>query len=665
MSEKNDAKPLKIKCKFITHHSSLSPLASMITPRLFLRLCAVGRRRFVAVILLTPLLFAASPAIAQEQLKVKNGCAYKTAVEGTEFYTFDPSDEARRIVGEICNALGVSQNFDLRASSVDNALATTDGNRRIILYSTVFLKKFNEDARTRWAAYSVMAHEVGHHFNGHDFSEENPAKRKVMELEADRFAGSVMRLLGASLDEAKAGIETFALDAEQKYHPPARARREAIATGWTQQQERLEKMGAAGATDPGAGLPRERDTDDDGIPDKNDACPDEFGRALTAGCPDADEDGVPDRDDACRYRKGPAAWNSCPDSDGDGIPDHEDQCPDKPGLLADKGCPPPDRDKDGVPDRADKCPDTPGLQRFQGCPDTDGDGVPDPDDKCPNEKGEAMYDGCRAPLSVPTRTDTQPDNMVLVTGGAFTLGCKKGNDKECYDAEKPAHSVTVNSFYIGKYEVTNAEFVKFLNAKGNQTEGGAEWIDLSGSYMKEKCRISKSGSIFTVEQDYENHPVTYVSWYGASAYCAWLSEQSGKKYRLPSEAEWEYAARGGVKSRHYRYSGSNTLADVGWVTNNSGGKTHPVGSLKANELEIYDMSGNAWEWCGDDWHNDYKGAPVDGSVWVDSPKRGSYRVIRGGSWYNYAQYCRAACRSYGGPVTRTSDVGFRLALPLQ
>ena len=638
----------------------------MKTIRFLLPFFAAGRRRLDAgiLILLATALLAAMPVAAQQKLKVKHGCAYKAAVEDAEFYTFDPSDEARRIVGEICNALGVSQNFDLRASGVDNALATTDGNRRIILYSTVFLKKFSEDARTRWAAYSVLAHEIGHHFNGHDFSEEDPAKRKIMELEADRFAGSVLSLLGASLDEAKAGIETFALDAEQPYHPSARARREALATGWTQQHERLEKMVVRFDTGFVAGLPRERDTDGDGIPDKDDACPDEFGRALTAGCPDADEDGVPDRDDACRYRKGPANWKGCPDTDGDGIPDNEDQCPDKPGLPADKGCPPPDRDRDGVTDRADKCPDTPGLQRFQGCPDTDGDGVPDPDDKCPNEKGEALYDGCKTPVPSAGRTDTRPDNMVLVTGGAFTMGCKDGRDKDCYDWEKPAHSVRVSSFYIGKYEVTNAEFVRFLNAKGNQTEGGAEWIDLSGTYGNEKCRIYKSGSSFAVEKGYENYPVIYVSWFGANAYCAWMSEQSGKKYRLPTEAEWEYAARGGEKSGNYRYSGSNTLTDVGWFDDNSGGKIHPVGGLKANELEIYDMSGNVWEWCADDWHSDYKTAPSDGSAWIDNP-RGTHRVHRGGSWNYDARRCRAAFRGINAPGYRNFNLGFRLALSLQ
>lgn len=345
---------------------------------------------------------------AQALLHITQGCAYKTSTEDTDLYSFDASDEAVRIITEICNAVGVSQNFDIRASSVENALATTDGNRRIILYSTVFLKKFNEDARTRWAAYSVLAHEIGHHFNGHNFAETNLGKCKTMELEADKFSGSALRLLGASLDEAKAGLETFALEGEQAKHPSAKARREALATGWNQQQERLEKMGIGANTNPDTGAPRERDTDGDGIPDRNDACPEEYGRPLTAGCPDADEDGIPDRNDLCRYRKGPASWKGCPDSDSDGIPDHEDQCPDKAGLLADKGCPPPDRDNDGVIDRADKCPDVSGLARFQGCPDKDGDGVPDVDDKCPREYGDPIFDGC--PKATATTTTTKPQN---------------------------------------------------------------------------------------------------------------------------------------------------------------------------------------------------------------------------------------------------------------
>ena len=583
--------------------------------------------RFIPAILLTAMWLSAS---AQQQLKVKHGCAYKSATEDATLFTFEPSDEARRIVSEICNALGVGQNFDLRASSVDNALATAEGNRRIILYSEVFLKKFSEDARTRWAAYSVLAHEIGHHFNGHDFGEANAIKRKQMELEADRFSGSALRLLGATLDEAKAGIETFALGVEQRNHPPPKARREAVASGWTQQQERLEKMGVGATINPSTSQPRERDTDGDGIPDKDDACPEEYGRALTAGCPDADEDGVPDRDDTCRYRKGPAQWKGCPDTDGDGLPDHEDQCPDKPGYAADKGCPPPDRDNDSVPDRADKCPDTYGLPRYQGCPDTDGDGIPDPDDKCPNEKGEPFYQGCTSPQlseSLKLSESSPPDNMVFVKGGTFQMG---NNDGEA--DEKPVHSVTLSDFYIGKYEVTQTEWAKVMGS--------------NPSYFK-NCNQC---------------PVERVNWDDIQEFLKKLNAQNpGKNYRLPTEAEWEYAARGGNLSKGYKYAGSNTLTEIGWHRDNSGKKTHAVGGLKANELGLHDMSGNVWEWCSD-WYDEkyYEQFHKKTAVNPGGPAGKDYPVLRGGSWNNEYARCSLTDRSRNGRISKFIDGGFRL-----
>jgi formylglycine-generating enzyme len=606
-------------------------------------------------------------SLAQKPLHIQHGCAYKTALEDTDLYTFDPSDEAQRIVAEICNAVGVSQNFSIYASNVENALAARDNGRAVIMYSNVFLKKFNEDARTRWAAYSVLAHEIGHHFNNHDFGEPNLGKRKQMELEADRFAGSALRLLGATLDEAKAGVETFALEGEQAKHPSAKARRESLTAGWTQQQERLAKMGA-GTPSPDANIPRERDTDGDGIPDRNDACPEEYGRALTAGCPDGDEDGIPDSEDQCRYLKGPANWQGCPDTDGDGLPDHKDKCPRQPGLLADDGCPPPDRDGDTVTDRADKCPDTPGLPRYQGCPDSDGDEVPDHDDKCPTEKGDPLYQGCPSPSS---GARSAPSGEVLVRGGTFSMGSNDGSSDE-----KPPHSVTLSDFYMGKYEVTNAEYARFLNAKGNQEEGGAAWIDLSGAWEGERCRITQSGSTFQAAAGYEQYPVLYVSWYGATAYCKWLSEQTGKKYRLPTEAEWEYAAGNG--SRHTKYSwgdgepagkkGGNVADQTakakhpGWTVfeNYADGHvyTAPVGQYDPNDWGLHDMTGNVWEWCSDWYGSDYyQNSP---SKDPKGPTTGDYRVVRGGAWLYNPSLCRVADRGWLNPNLRYVNVGFRV-----
>jgi len=143
--------------------------------------------------------------------------------------------------------------------------------------------------------------------------------------------------------------------------------------------------------------------------------------------------------------------------------------------------------------------------------------------------------------------------MVQISGGTFQMGSNDGEDDE-----KPIHSVTVNDFYIGKYEVTNAEFAAFLNVKGNQEEGGTTWLEIESS----NCLIEKSNGDFKARTRYENHPVIYVSWYGAKAYCKWLSETTQQNYRLPTEAEWEYAAKGGNKSNGYKYSGSDNVDEV-------------------------------------------------------------------------------------------------------
>ena len=149
-----------------------------------------------------------------------------------------------------------------------------------------------------------------------------------------------------------------------------------------------------------------------------------------------------------------------------------------------------------------------------------------------------------------------------------------------------------------------------------------------------------------------------VSWYGAAAYCQWKRAQTGRNYRLPTEAEWEYAARGGKKSRGYQYAGSDNLDEVAWYRSNSDSKTHPVGQKKPNELGLYDMSGNVYEWCQDVWHDSYNGAPADGSAWLQGGDQ-ARRVLRGGSWYSLG--CRVAFRvRYYASLTGGS-LGFRLA----
>jgi formylglycine-generating enzyme required for sulfatase activity len=248
--------------------------------------------------------------------------------------------------------------------------------------------------------------------------------------------------------------------------------------------------------------------------------------------------------------------------------------------------------------------------------------------------------------------------MVFVKGGTFTMGCTSEQGSDCFDDETPTKQITLSGFYISKYEVTNAQFCKFLNIIRNHTEGKVELINLSGMWGEVKCRIYKSGSTFFVESGYENHPVTYVSWDGAKFYCDWLSEKTGINYRLPTEAEWEFAARGGTHSRGYKYAGSNNIDEVAWYDGNSGIKTHPVGKKKHNELGIYDMSGNVFEWCSD-WYESYSSGSQTNP---QGPFSGDYRVQRGGSCISFNKACRVSDRVRFIPQNNpTGNYGFRLA----
>lgn len=255
---------------------------------------------------------------------------------------------------------------------------------------------------------------------------------------------------------------------------------------------------------------------------------------------------------------------------------------------------------------------------------------------------------------------------VLVKGGTFTMGCTAEQGSDCNDWEKPAHKVTLPDFYIGRTAVTVAQFAAFVEDSGYRTEaeqGGGSYIWSGSEWKMTKgvdWRCDEKGK--PRSQEGHDHPVIHVSWNDALAYCEWLSSKHGGRFRLPSEAEWEYAARGGLLSKGYKYAGSNGLEEVAWYSENSGSKTHPVAQKSPNELGLYDMSGNVWEWCADDWHDNYKKAPADGSAWVDGPQRGSRRVRRGGSWLNGAGYCRVSNRSANLPDSRDGGNGFRVAL---
>ena len=222
--------------------------------------------------------------------------------------------------------------------------------------------------------------------------------------------------------------------------------------------------------------------------------------------------------------------------------------------------------------------------------------------------------------------------MVEVDGGTFDMGSNQSED------EKPIHSVTVSSFKIGKYPVTVAEYKAFCNATNRPMPG---W-EPSGGWI-------------------DTHPMANIRFDDAIAYCKWLSDVFNKEYRLPTEAEWEFAARGGNKSKSYIYSGSDNLDDVGFYGCNSEEGTHPVGGKKPNELGIYDMSGNVWEWCKDLYNaNYYSESPL---VTPSGPLSGSYHVLRGGAWGMLAKDCRVASRYESGPDYRNRNRGFRVVSP--
>ncbi|MEQ8221374.1 MAG: bifunctional serine/threonine-protein kinase/formylglycine-generating enzyme family protein [Candidatus Eremiobacterota bacterium] len=254
-------------------------------------------------------------------------------------------------------------------------------------------------------------------------------------------------------------------------------------------------------------------------------------------------------------------------------------------------------------------------------------------------------------------------SMVFIQGGTFTMGGELNND------EKPLHEVSVNSFYMSNYEVTCEEYCRFLNFMGNENEGGSSWMSLdTGGGIG---RDSETG-VFYVKEEFKMHPAVYVNWYGAVAYCNWLSKMEGriscygekgnrgkgdrnkKGYRLPSEAEWEYASRAGSTVNYYW--GAIMDDSYCWYQKNSDGNHHVVGQKKPNKWGLYDMSGNVWEWC-DDWFGPYSEKK---NINPAGPLTGKDKVYRGGGWYGGVDCCRSADRFFTTPGEKNNGLGFRI-----
>ena len=224
--------------------------------------------------------------------------------------------------------------------------------------------------------------------------------------------------------------------------------------------------------------------------------------------------------------------------------------------------------------------------------------------------------------------------MVPVKGGTFMMGAK-AEQTGAFSDEKPAHKVTLSTYYIGQTEVTQALWEAVMGE--TPTSDGRQW--------KRKYGLG------------DNYPANGISYHDVLSFITKLNNLTGRTFRMPTEAEWEYAARGGNKSKGYLYSGGNTLDNVGWYWDNCTSTTHPVAQKSANELGLYDMSGNIWEWCSD-WYGTYSSSPQTNPT---GPSTGSSRVLRGGSWIDNAAGCRVAYRDRFSPSYRNGDIGVRLA----
>lgn len=239
-----------------------------------------------------------------------------------------------------------------------------------------------------------------------------------------------------------------------------------------------------------------------------------------------------------------------------------------------------------------------------------------------------------------------------VAAGCFFMG---NGFSDGYHIEKPVHEVCLDGFSIGTFAVTVGEFGQFVGESGYRTDaerGDGCYVHDGFAWKKDPVANWRAPGF---PQD-DRHPVVCVSWHDAVAYATWLSSRDGRSYRLATEAEWEYAARGG--GRIERYAGGNDPEAVAWYAANAGNRTHPVGEKQPNALGLYDMSGNVWQWTAD-WYDEgyYRRSPRTNPAGAE---QGTKRVFRGGSWFYDARGVRASYRDFAPPDYRSSYLGFRL-----
>ena len=238
--------------------------------------------------------------------------------------------------------------------------------------------------------------------------------------------------------------------------------------------------------------------------------------------------------------------------------------------------------------------------------------------------------------------------LVILPAGSYTMGSSKGGDVS------PAHNVTIRQpFAMGRTEITRGQFASFVSATGY--DAGNECYVLAGDKWEKRSGSNWRNPGFS--QD-DSHPVACINWTDAKAYVEWISRKTGKSYQLPTESQWEYACRAGGQNE---YCGSDNVDSIAWYGRKNGDTTHPAAQKQVNAFGLYDMSGNVWEWTADSYHDNYNGAPNDGSEWSGD---GAKRVLRGGSWDSSPQFARGAFRINGTPALRFINYGFRVSRTL-
>lgn len=248
----------------------------------------------------------------------------------------------------------------------------------------------------------------------------------------------------------------------------------------------------------------------------------------------------------------------------------------------------------------------------------------------PKKKKTCVSETAQGDLNV--TVNGVPFVMKLVKGGTFQMGSE---DSDAFGDEKPVHGVTLSSFYIGETEVTQSFWKAVMCAE----QASSSWTDEFGRG--------------------DNYPAYRVSWNDCQDFIHKLNDLTGYNFRLPTEAEWEFAARGGNSGIGYKYAGGNSIGDLAWYQDNSGRKTHEVKTKSPNELGLYDMNGNVWEWCGDYWKSNYDNGSQTNPK---GPSSGTDRVLRGGSWDNIPRLCRVSSRRGRNPGDWNYYIGLRLCL---